>query len=235
MKIVLFGANGGTGRVLTAQALAAGHDVTAVTRHPEAFALAHQRLRVVAGDAMDAAAVSSAIAGQDAVLSTLGVPFGKDPITIYSVGAANIVAGMTENGVRRLACVSSSAVDPHDDPAEGWLFNRVLQPYVVNGIGKTTYDDMRAMEATVAASGLDWTIVRPSGLFAAPAVSDYRVSATEHLSGRYTSRADLADFLLRLAAGSEFVRETPEVRTTIGTPNFFAFMWRETIRKRAGA
>ena len=55
MKIALFGANGGTGRVLTAQALAAGHEVTAVTRHPETFGLAHERLRVVAGDAMDAA------------------------------------------------------------------------------------------------------------------------------------------------------------------------------------
>ncbi|MES1169493.1 MAG: NAD(P)H-binding protein, partial [Leifsonia sp.] len=144
MKIVLFGANGGTGRVLTAQALDAGHRVTAVTRHPERFGLAHERLSVVAGDAMDASSASAAIAGQDAVLSTLGVPFGKEPITIYSVGTGNIVAGMGEHGVRRLACVSSSAVDPHDDPAEGWIFNHVLQPYVVNGIGKTTYDDMRA-------------------------------------------------------------------------------------------
>jgi len=232
MKIALFGANGGTGRVLTQQALAAGHEIAAMTRHPETFGVAHERLRVVAGDAMDAATVSAAIAGQDAVISTLGVPFGKEPITIYSVGTANIVAGMAEHGVRRLACVSSSAVDPHDDPAEGWLFNHVLQPYVVNGIGKTTYDDMRAMEAIVAASDLDWTIVRPSGLFAAAAVSDYRVSATEHLSGRYTSRADLADVLLRLATGSEFVHQTPEVRTIAGTPNFFAFMWRETIRKK---
>jgi putative NADH-flavin reductase len=232
MKIALFGANGGTGRVLTAQALDAGHQVTAVTRHPETFGLTHERLRVVRGDAMDAASVSAAIAGQDAVVSTLGVPFGKDPITIYSVGTANIVSSMTEHGVRRLACVSSSAVDPHDDPAEGWLFNRVLQPYVVNGIGKTTYDDMRRMEAVAAASNLDWTIVRPSGLFGTPTVSDYRVSATEHLSGRYTSRADLADFLLRLACGSEFFGETPEVRTTEGTPNFFAFMWRETIRPK---
>jgi len=232
MKIALFGANGGTGRVLTAQALAAGHEVTAVTRHPETFGLSHAQLRVVAGDAMDAVSVSAAIAGQDAVLSTLGVPFTKDPITIYSVGTGNIVAGMTEHGVRRLVCVSSSAVDPHDDPEEGWIFNRVLQPYVVNGIGKTTYDDMRLMEAAAAASDLDWTVVRPSGLFAADAVSDYRVSASEHLSGRYTSRADLADFLLRLAGGSEFVRATPEVRTIEGTPNFFAFMWRETIKKK---
>lgn len=232
MKIALFGAHGGTGRVLVAQALGAGHQVTAVTRHPETFGLAHERLRVVTGDAMDAASVSAAIAGQQAVLSTLGVPFGKEPISIYSVGTGNIVAGMTEHGVRRLACVSSSAVDPHDDPAEGWLFNRVLQPYVVNGIGKTTYDDMRRMEALVAASELDWTVVRPSGLFAADAVSDYRVSASGHLSGRYTSRADLADFLLRLATRPEFVRERPEVRTTVGTPSFFAFMWNETIRKK---
>jgi putative NADH-flavin reductase len=232
MKIALFGANGGTVRVLAAQALAAGHQVTAVTRHPETFALEHERLRVVAGDAMDAAAASTAIAGHDAVLSTLGVPFGKEPISIYSVGTGNIVAAMTEHGVRRLACVSSTAVDPHDDPEEGVIFNRVLQPYVVNGIGKTTYDDMRRMEAVVAASDLDWTVVRPSGLFASPLVSDYRVSVSEHLSGRYTSRADLADFLLRLAGGSEFVRQTPEVRTTEGTPNFFAFMWRETIRKK---
>jgi len=111
MKIALFGANGGTGRVLAAQALDAGHQVTAVTRHPETFGLEHERLRVLAGDAMDAASVSKAVAGQDAVLSTLGVPFGKDSITIYSAGAANIVAAMTDHGVRRLACVSSSAVD----------------------------------------------------------------------------------------------------------------------------
>jgi len=235
MKIALFGANGGTGRVLAAQALAAGHEVTAVTRHPETFALEHERMRVVAGDAADAVSVSAAIAGQDAVLSTLGVPFGKEPISIYSIGIANIVAGTTEHGVRRLACVSSTAVDPHDDPEEGVIFNRVLQPYVVNGIGRTTYDDMRRMESLLAASDLDWTVVRPSGLFASPVVSDYRVSASEHLSGRYTSRADLADFLLRLAGGSEFVRQMPEVRTTEGTPNFFAFMWRETIRRRAGA
>ena len=232
MKIALFGANGGTGRVLAAQALDAGHQVTAVTRHPETFGLAHERLRVVTGDATDAASVSAAIAGQDAVLSTLGVPFGKEPISLYSEGTGNITRGMAEHGVRRLACVSSSAVDPHDDPAEGWIFSHVLQPYVVNGIGRTTYDDMRAMEAIVTASDLDWTIVRPSGLFASPDVSDYRASSTEHLSGRYTSRADLADFLLRLANGTEFVHQTPEVRTVEGTPNFFAFMWRETIRKK---
>ena len=232
MRIVVFGASGKTGRDLVGRALAAGHDVTAVARRPGDGIAERTGLRLARADAMDAPAVARAIAGQDVVLSTLGVPFGKEPITIYSDGIANILAGMAEHGVRRLACISSSAVDPHPDPEESWLFEKVLQPYVVNGIGKTTYDDMRAMEGLVRASDVDWTIVRPSGLFGAAAVSDYAVSATEHLSGRYTSRADLADFMLRLASEADFVHASPEVRTTKGTPSFFAFLWNETIRRK---
>jgi uncharacterized protein YbjT (DUF2867 family) len=39
MNIVVFGANGPTGHLVTKQALAWGHTVTAFTRHPEAFPL----------------------------------------------------------------------------------------------------------------------------------------------------------------------------------------------------
>jgi uncharacterized protein YbjT (DUF2867 family) len=35
MKIIIFGPTGGTGQELMAQALAAGHDVTAFTRNPQ--------------------------------------------------------------------------------------------------------------------------------------------------------------------------------------------------------
>ncbi len=68
MKIVIFGANGATGKILTKQALDAGHIVTAVTRHPEAFPLRDTRLNVIGGDVFDLALVEQAVAGQDAVL-----------------------------------------------------------------------------------------------------------------------------------------------------------------------
>src|SRR5258708_19587946 len=84
MNIVIFGANGATGKILTKQALDSGYTVTAVTRHPEAFPLRDARLNVLGGDVFDLALVEKAIAGQDAVLSTLGVPFSPKPITIYS-------------------------------------------------------------------------------------------------------------------------------------------------------
>ncbi|GAB3989425.1 hypothetical protein GCM10029978_114500 [Actinoallomurus acanthiterrae] len=77
MRIAVFGANGPTGRLLTGQALAAGHRVAAVTRQPGSFPLHHDRLEVVGADVLDPAAVDAAVAERDAVLSTLGVPAGQ--------------------------------------------------------------------------------------------------------------------------------------------------------------
>jgi putative NADH-flavin reductase len=168
------------------------HGVVAFTRHPEGFPIEHPRLEVAAGDVHDVAAVASAITGTDAVFSTLGVPFGKTPITVYSDGIANIIAAMHAAGIKRLVVVSSSAVSPHPEPLGGFVFEKIMQPYVVNKLGKTLYDDMRRMEAIVSASDLAWTIVRPSGLFEAPAVSDYAV-AIDHIGHRFTARIDLAD------------------------------------------
>ncbi|MGW5316550.1 NAD(P)H-binding protein [Nocardia thailandica] len=88
MRLTIFGANGPTGRLLTARALDRGHDVVAVTRRPADFPLTHDRLTVFGGDVREPESVGVAIAGADAVLSTLGVPFGKAEITTYSVGAA---------------------------------------------------------------------------------------------------------------------------------------------------
>ena len=74
MKFVVFGANGPTGRLTTGLALAGGHTVTAVTRRPAEFPFSGPGVRVVKADVMDPAAVDAAVAGQDAVISTLGVP-----------------------------------------------------------------------------------------------------------------------------------------------------------------
>jgi nucleoside-diphosphate-sugar epimerase len=117
--------------------------VVAFTRRPDAFPIKHRRLEVAAGDVHDAAAVASAIDGTNAVLSTLGVPFTKARVSVYSDGVANIIAGMRAAGVKRFACVSSSAVGPHPEPLGGFIFEKIMQPYVVNKLGRTVYDDMR--------------------------------------------------------------------------------------------
>ena len=93
MKVAIFGANGQTGRLATALALEHGHHVAAVTRRPAEFPLTGGSLEVIEADARDPAAVSDIVSGVDAVLSTLGVTFTREPVDTYSAGTANIVAG----------------------------------------------------------------------------------------------------------------------------------------------
>ncbi|WP_039824663.1 NAD(P)-dependent oxidoreductase [Nocardia testacea] len=230
MRIVIFGANGPTGRLLTDQALESGHDIVAFTRRPGEFPVVHDRLTTMGGDVYDPAAVERAVSGADAVLSTLGVPFTRKPITTYSAGVANIVAAMNRHGVRRIAVVSSSAVDPHPYADAGFLFNRVLQPFITGVLGRTLYADMRAMEALLTASDLEWTIVRPSGLFDLPHRTDYTM-AEGRAEGRFTARSDLAACLLRLAETDHHVRTVVGVVTTTDNPGMLDLLRAEAFGK----
>jgi putative NADH-flavin reductase len=230
LNIIVFGANGPTGRLLAERALREGHTVSAFTRHPQTFSLRHDRVRIVHGDVFDPGSVDAAVAGQDAVLSSLGVPYSRKPITVFSQGTAHIIEAMQRHGVRRLVCVTSSAVEPRVAPPGGFMFTKVLQPFFTGVVGKTLYADLRRMEALVMGSGLDWTVVRPSGLFASPEVSAYTVS--EDRAGRFTSRTDLADFMLAQVTDDRYVHRFPMVSTVTGTPPFLTFLWQEGISKK---
>nr|WP_245594271.1 NAD(P)H-binding protein [Actinospica robiniae] len=226
--ITIFGANGATGRLTVQRALAAGHEVVAVTRRPEQFPIRDSRLTVFAADVADEGATARAVEGADAVLSSIGVPFARAPITVYSTAAATILAGMLRHGVKRLAVVSSTAVEPHPHSEGGFLLNRVMQPMITKTIGKSTYADMRAMERIVADSNVDWTIIRSAGLFDADDVSAYEVSDGP-LEGVFTSRADLADLLVRQVGEDRFAGRTVEVTTSQGAPTLLQVIKREAF------
>jgi putative NADH-flavin reductase len=229
VKLVVFGANGPTGRLVTQRALAEGHTVTAVTRRPGAFPIEDPRLRVAGADALDAAAVDEVVAGHDRVISTLGVPYTREPVTIFSQSARNIMAAMSRHGLRRLVCVTSIGVHPELPAEEKFFFRKVVGPILL-AMGRPLYEDARRMEEIVQATDLDWTIVRPSGLFDAATVTGYRIAvAPQRLPGMFTSRADLADVLLRAAADDEHVRACIEVITTQGTPTYASVFLREAL------
>lgn len=73
MKLAILGASGGTGRELVRQALARGHDVSALVRDPAAAGLApHARLRVVRVDVNEPGSLRMALDRETTVLSGLG-------------------------------------------------------------------------------------------------------------------------------------------------------------------
>ena len=226
MRIVIFGANGQTGRLATRRALDAGHTTVAVTRRPGAFPFSDPALTVAGADVHDADAVGDVVEDADAVLSTLGVPFTREPINTYSRGTANIVAAMQSSGVARLVVVSSTGAFHYPGRTGAPFALRLVEPVITRTIGKTVYDDIRRMETIVRDSDLDWTIVRPSGLFDLPDVTEYVAGEVDPV-GAYTSRSDLADYLLGLAV-QPGNHDTVTVSTTTDTPT----MW-QTIRREA--
>jgi putative NADH-flavin reductase len=231
MRLVVLGATGPTGRVLTEQALAAGHHVTAVTRRADALP-ARPGLTAVAADATREGALDAAVAGADAVLSALGVRPSRASVSLYLAGIANAVAAMEHHGVKRLLAISSAVLDPAWWPSGEFFFNHVLDPYVNRRVAATAHADMRRMEALLAdRTAVDWTVVRPSGLFEHPVVTAYQ-TASGSADGLYTSRADLAAAMLREVDESAHVRAAMGVVTVDVRPGFGKLLREEVLRKR---
>src|SRR2546427_13030240 len=108
MRLPIFAATGGTGRQVLDQAIAAGHDVTAVVRNPQKLG---REVRVVKADlsAPDPAVLQSAVRGADAAVSALGAVLGSD-VGGARQGTRAIVQAVTAAGVRRTVVVAHAPI-----------------------------------------------------------------------------------------------------------------------------
>jgi putative NADH-flavin reductase len=222
MKITIFAATGGIGRQALEQAIVAGHDVTAVVRNPRNLPAAPAR--IVRADLADAepAALSSAVAGADAILSCLGSRSRADAEAgIVRHGTLAITAAMRASGVRRIIVVSAAPVGtvpssarpapPRYDPGDGFLLRHLLVP-VLKAALRASYADLARMEDVLRDSDLDWTVVRPPRLTGKPLTGTYRTAYDQNLRhGMSISRADVAHVMLRMLAEPETFRRTVSV------------------------
>ncbi len=108
MKIIVFGATGGTGKLIVSQALAKGHSVTAFVRNPEGLT-PDPHLRVIQGDVFDFATVVDAVRGHRAVLSALGARTRKKA-DILAHAIPGILEAMRQEYVTRLIVLGASGV-----------------------------------------------------------------------------------------------------------------------------
>jgi len=207
VRLVVFGASGATGRHLVSQGLEGGHHVTAFVRDPARLGVTHARLAVVKGDVGDAAAVARGVAGQEAVLSALGVgkPLQHDQTVVDGIG--HIVRAMEASGVRRLVYLSTSGVR-ESSPRTGLLIRLAAAGPIRHEVG-----DHEIKESVVRSSALDWTIVRAPLLTNGRRTGQYR--AGEEIAARWPlpmlSRADVAEFMLRQLDDAAFVGKAPSV------------------------
>jgi uncharacterized protein YbjT (DUF2867 family) len=194
MNLTVLGAAGAAGIQLVEQALTAGHHVTALVRSPEKLTITNPNLHVIQGDATDRAAVSHAMKGADAVISTLGA---IGPVIAEATRA--IVAVAKQEGPQRIVMMSSFAVARDRLTPASKLLTRMVMGRQVK--------DKAAGEEALRASGLDWTIVYATKLTNGPKTESTVIPETTKVGMSHKiSRAAVASFLLQAATDGLYNR-----------------------------
>jgi putative NADH-flavin reductase len=199
MNIVVFGANGPTGLEVCRQALAAGHHITAAVRRPKEFPIQDKALTVVQAEVLDGSSLVPVIGNADTVLSTLGAPYSRHEIRLYSTATKAIVKAMrASDHCRRLVVVSAGLVElsTNTPKGRGFFLDYIIVPFLRNVIGRTLYEDMLRMEDFLTTcNDIAWTIIRPARLIRGQGVSEYRLDE-DFPVGNFTTRSDLAAAML---------------------------------------
>ncbi len=212
MKIALIGATGFVGSAVLKELLARGHEVRALAREPGKLA-AQPGLQTVRADVTDAAAVTEAVRGVDAVISAYNPGWGHaDLHDEFLRGADAITAGVKAAGVARLLVVGGAGslyiapgvqlVDTPEFPAE-WKAGALAAREALNRLKTST--------------GLDWTFLSPAmHLEPGERTGVYRLGRDEPVfDAAGQSRITVADLAAALVAEAEqpqFLRQ----RFTLG-------------------
>jgi uncharacterized protein YbjT (DUF2867 family) len=223
MQLTVFGASGGVGTHVVALAAQRGHQVRAIYRTAPQPPPPERAEVLLAPDLFDPAVVAGAIRGADVVVTVVGPNFATrhnprtamtSPADLHQRLARTLIAAMKESAApARLITVSTASMGPADH-AMGIgprLLFRFFRTVVVPNLGHVG-KDLQAMEADLAASGLDWYALRPVKLTDGPPTRDVQVS--DRVTIKSISRADVAWHILALAEDPAPHRQRTPVVTT---------------------
>jgi putative NADH-flavin reductase len=154
--------------------------------------------------------VDEAIAGQDVVISVLGVRPGVT-IPVCSEGTEHIIAAMQKQGVKRFICQSAFAVAALDGEWREIPWMVPILPFFPKV--KAMFEDKLIQEREIRQSDLDWIIVRPATLTDGPRTGAYKVGDPLSMGPRAKiSRADVADFLLEQVYDDTYLHKVPRLK-----------------------
>jgi uncharacterized protein YbjT (DUF2867 family) len=144
MKIAVIGASGNTGSTVAELALADGHDLRAIARNPDSLMkLANRGAEIVTADLDDHEGILSAVSGVEAVYYCSPLPVGLDePFAVERTRGRNVINAARSAGAKHFVLLS--AMGPESAPGDALI------------------ETKRAVERELAASGLAYTILRPS-------------------------------------------------------------------------
>ena len=205
MRLLILGASGRTGNHLVRQAIALGYEVTAFVRKPNKLPLSHESLRVIIGDARDRFAVERAFQYADTVIDAI-LPPADDPESTHADIITTVIHAMKKNGVARLVGFCDTHINiQHAGSAITQRLGTLLMRPSANRLSRTSQHYVDA----IMHSQLDWSIVRTHTLTDDTFSGLYAIDPSNRTLSAKVSRANAADFMLRIAANGSHINELP--------------------------
>lgn len=204
-RVLLLGASGGVGRHILAQGAKRGFVLTAQTRSAAKLAEVRGQVRVEEADPLDPERMRDLVRDQDAVVFALGIDH-MGATTLFSDATRLLIAAMQAAGVRRLVAITGVGAGETRGHG-GLLYDWIIFPLFT----RRRYADKDRQEALIAASGLDWVIVRPAPFDETPAEGPLEIHAVveRRTALRRVTRAEVAAFVLDQITSDRHLRQKP--------------------------
>lgn len=206
MRITVFGANGRVGKLVVAELLSRGHEVTAFVHNHSGFEEG-PLLKIVKGDAGDPAAVKKAIQQADAVISALS-SWGTPSKDILTKGMRAIIPAMQAGSITRLISVTGAEAEAAGD--HKGVIHRISK-VALGLIGGKILKDGEAHIRLLGQSDLDWTVVR-SPIMNERGAANYQLVDKRPLPSATINRHAVARCLVELLDDKQYVKQAPYIK-----------------------
>ncbi|QWU16084.1 Putative NADH-flavin reductase [Paenibacillus sophorae] len=202
-QIAIIGGTGTAGRYLAQKALESGHRVRMLVRNPEKLTYHDNRIQITVGDARDVSSIRSLLEGCNVVINTFGQPVKALPL--YSEITSNVLAVMSEYGIRRYIGVTGGSLNVDGDRKS--LINRVASKWFEILLRKMIIDKKKEL-ALLMKSDIEWTLVRLPIVVEGSGTGIMKENLTD-VPGRTMTNEDIAKFLISQIDDKKYVRKTP--------------------------
>ncbi len=215
MKILILGATGRTGKLILEEALNKGYEVVCLVREPEKVKEDHKNLKIARGSPDQISDLENAIKGCEGIISALNISRKSDfpwarlrtPPTFLSDVMKNIIFLHEKNRIERVVVCSAWGVAETENEIPIWF-----QWIIKNSNIGVAYRDHERQEAELKKSGLNWTIVRPTGLTKFKNEKKIIESYNNEPKPKLTiSRKSVARFMLKALKRDELIGKTPVI------------------------
>lgn len=194
MKIVVFGANGKTGKLIVEHALSKNIEVIAYIRKADSLTIEHPNLKIVVGNLTESLRIRDCISGADACISALGGASLQHHATEIIKGIDNIIRMMELENVNRFIYLSSLGAGESK-----YFIPQPIRFYLTKILLRVPLEDHNINESRITNSKLNWTIVRPGGLTDGPITNEIK-HGTEKFKMKGSSsisRNNVAAFIIQ--------------------------------------